>query len=114
MSFRPAGRSKYGAKPVVIDGIRWASSKQARRYEALRELQKHGFVRNLQWEKTFPLLVNGIKVCSYRADFIYEERQQGESIWHSVVEDVKGYKTDVYRIKAKLMKAIHGITIKET
>jgi len=30
-----------------------------------------------------------------------------------VVEDVKGVKTPVYRLKKKLVEALHGITIQE-
>ena len=45
--------------------------------------------------------------CAYFADFVYY--QNGEM----VVEDTKGYKTEAYRIKRKLMLYIHGIKIKE-
>jgi hypothetical protein len=31
-----------------------------------------------------------------------------------VIEDVKGMKTDVYTLKNKLMRAVHGIDVKET
>lgn len=44
---------------------------------------------------------------SYFADFVYQEN--GET----VVEDAKGYRTEVFRIKKKLMLYIHGIRIRE-
>ena len=45
--------------------------------------------------------------CSYIADFCYI--RNGET----VVEDAKGYRTEVYRIKKKLMLERYGIQIKE-
>lgn len=44
---------------------------------------------------------------TYLADFVYEKGSQ------TIVEDVKGMKTDVYKIKRKLMLYFHGIQIKE-
>ena len=44
------------------------------------------------------------------ADFVYTDVETGET----VVEDTKGFRTDVYKIKRKLMLKVHGIKIKET
>ncbi len=44
---------------------------------------------------------------TYLADFVYEKGSQ------TIVEDVKGLRTDVYKIKRKLMLYFHGIQIKE-
>jgi len=57
----------------------------------------------------YPLVVNGVQVCEYRADFVYFDRAKGAV---SVV-DVKGYRTAEYRIKKALMLAVHGIAIVE-
>ena len=53
--------------------------------------------------------------CSYIADFVYTVPQEAQETTKStiVVEDVKGYRTDVYRIKKKLMLQRFGIVIKE-
>ena len=48
--------------------------------------------------------------CKYVADFVYTDVETGET----VVEDTKGFRTDVYKIKRKLMLKVHGIKIKET
>ncbi len=106
-------RSKYKAKAVIDeDGIRHASKKQARRWEDLKILLKAGEINNLKREVTIPLVVNGIKVCSYRADHVYSLKN-GEM----VVEDVKGFKGGLaysfFKIKAKLVKAVHGIEVQE-
>jgi hypothetical protein len=55
----------------------------------------------------FPIEINGRKVCTYIADFSYN------SYGSRVVEDVKGMKTATYRLKAKLVEAVHGVTVVE-
>jgi hypothetical protein len=39
----------------------------------------------------------------------YTDRETGQT----VVEDVKGMATDVYRIKRKLVLAVHGVDVQE-
>lgn len=114
-------RGKYGNRKTVVDGIAWASAKQAKRYGELKLLLKADRIRNLRWEVTYPLVVNGVLVCNYRADFVYEEFKRTElsparerQVWAFVVEDVKGVRTKDYIIKRKLMKAVHRIEIMET
>ena len=100
--------SKYRAKPCVIDGLRFASQKEGRRYQELKLLAKAGQISDLECQVKFPLEVNGIKVCTYIADFIYRTKDR-----RVITEDVKGVLTPVYRLKKKLMLAIKGITISE-
>lgn len=105
---RPPKISKYRNKPTDIEGIQFDSRKEAKRWQDLSILQADGQIKKLQRQVTFPLIVNGQLICKYRADFQYEEN--GER----VTEDVKGLRTDVYKIKAKLMKACLNISIRET
>ncbi len=102
-------RHKYGAIPTVVDDIRFASKKEAQRYSQLKLLLQAGEITNLELQPKYRLEVNGIHVGDYVADFRYE--RDGETI----VEDVKSpaTKTPVYRLKKKLMKAIHGVEITE-
>ncbi len=103
-------RPKFGNVKTVLDGIVFDSSKEARRYVVLRYRQTVGEISELELQKEFPLEVNGEKIASYFADFVYKEK--GEL----VVEDVKSSHTrklPVYRLKKKLMKSIHGIEIRE-
>ena len=72
-------------------------------------MEKAGEIRDLQLQPKFDLIVNGVKVGKYVADFKYVD---GEPKY--VVEDCKGMKTPVYRLKKKLMAAIHNIDILET
>ena len=87
--------SKYRAVPVTVDGIRFASKAEARRYQELKALERAGKIANLVLQPSYPLH-GGV---AYRADFAYD--QDGRR----VVEDVKGYETQVFRIKAKLFRA---------
>jgi len=99
---------KYRAKPKTIDGIYFASTKEANRYKELKLLTRAGIIHGLRTQVSFTLEINKVHICRYVADFVYFEN--GEK----VVEDVKGFITPSYRLKKKLMKAIHGIIIKET
>jgi len=109
----PSRRNKYGAKAEVVDGLRFDSGGEARRYEELCLLQVAGHVRDLRIHVPYPIVVNETYVCRYEADFVYELLDD-DGRWRGVVEDCKGFRTDVYKLKAKLMLAVHGIEILET
>lgn len=101
-------RNKYHAVVTYVDNTRFASKKEANRYKELSFLMRVGKITDLTMQVKFPLVVNGIKVCDYIADFVYTENGI------KVVEDTKGVRTHVYLIKKKLMKAIYGISIVES
>jgi len=100
-------RTKYKAQPIILDGIRFASKREAIRYQQLKLLEKAGKISLLQLQPRFDIIINGIKVGFYKADFKYE--QDGKII----IEDCKGYRTPIYRLKKKLVQALYGITICE-
>ncbi len=105
----PPARAKYGNKKVSIDGKKFDSKAEGARYVELKRLQEGGVISGLKTQEEFALPVNGVLVCKYLADFCYVD-----SDGNRVVEDVKGGPvTQVYALKKKLMKAIHGIEIKE-
>ena len=101
-------KNKYSAIKTEVDGIIFDSKREATRYYDLRIRQRQGLIQNLVLQKKFELVVNGVKIGSYVADFVYTEEGQ------SIVEDAKGVKTPVYRLKKKLMLALYGIEIRET
>jgi len=107
-------RQKYGNRSTVVDGIRFQSTKEARRYGELRLLEKAGEIRNLHRQIPFDLWVKGIRICRYVADFTYDEKAPDGWSRQDVVEDCKGFRTREYKIKKALMLACHGIEIKET
>lgn len=113
-------KHKYGAVPTVVDGVRFASKAEAKRYGELKLLEKAGIIRGLKLQPAFSILAHGQMVAtkpvaSYRGDFGYELSYtiNGVLHWRPVVEDVKGVKTPVYRLKKKLVEAQYGIEITE-
>lgn len=99
---------KYRAVQTVVDGKKFASKKEARRYKELKLLTRAGEIAGLRCQVTFTLVVNDVHICKYIADFVYFENGK------KIVEDTKGFLTKEYKLKRKLMKAVHGIEIRET
>lgn len=100
--------NKYHAVPTVIDGIRFASKAEAKRYQFLALLQRAGNIRDLELQPRYPLHVNGWKLGEYRADFRYVMKDGT-----TVVEDVKGVLTPMYRWKKKHVAAEYGVDVVE-
>jgi hypothetical protein len=106
----PAGGRKFGNIPTDVDGYTFDSKKEARRYGELKLLARAGRIADLQIHPRFPLDVNGHPICRYEGDFAYTEDGA------RVVEDVKSAitrKHPVYRLKAKLFRALMGFEIRE-
>jgi hypothetical protein len=97
--------SKYKNSKAIVDGIKFDSGAEGERYKILKAKENAGLIKNLQMQVNYPMIVNGLKICDYRADFVYEVCGK------TVVEDVKGQLHDVFKLKYKLMYACHGITL---
>lgn len=121
----PTKRAKYGAVPTTVDGVRFDSAKEATRYGELKVLEQAGEIWDLELQPRFVLLVPStsgqlmraataitqggtFKLGEYRGDFKYHDKSG------IVVEDVKGFKTPLYRWKKKHVEAQYGIVIRET
>ena len=105
-----AGGHKYRAvKTTCAANHSHPSKAEAKRCDDLHLLQRAGEINNLTLEPAFPIIINGKKVFTYKADFSYFDRQGNRTI-----EDVKGMKTPVYRLKKKCVEAqYNGTTIVE-
>lgn len=112
--------NKYRNQKTTVDNIVFDSKKEAARYEDLKLMVKSRDISDLELQPKFPVVINGKKICTYIADFRYSEPIT--AIWANeawtagqriVVEDAKGIKTPVYRLKKKLVEAIYGIKIQE-
>lgn len=119
--------SKYGNHKITIDNITFDSTGEGLRYKELKLLAKTGQITDLQLQKKFIIVPEirepdtvgprgGVKkgkliqsAAYYVADFVYYDKNG-----KLVVEDFKGFKTDLYKLKKKLMKYIYDIDIKET
>lgn len=99
--------SKYKNKKVVTDEGTFDSQREYKHWLELKIRERAGEISRLERQKDFVIEHNGVRITKYRADFIYFENGQ------RVVADSKGFRTDVYRLKAKLMKAFYNIEIRE-
>ncbi len=101
--------SKYHAKKTVVDGITFDSKKEAMHYQELKLLERAGEIHDLKLQVPFVLIDKSPygRQIKYVADFVYYQDGQ------MVVVDVKGFKTDVYKLKKRLMAERYGIEIKE-
>jgi hypothetical protein len=107
---RITARSKYHAIPRTIDGVRFASTREARRYGELRLLERAGQIWDLVLQPSFKLHAPGAEagvVGIYRADFVYATTHG------TIVEDAKGVRTALYQWKKKHVEIEYGVRIVE-
>lgn len=108
------GKSKYHAKKTVVDGITFDSRHEAKRYAVLKLLERDGAISDLRRQVKYELVpafdLDGkhYRSITWIADFVYTENGK------EVVEDCKGYRTDVYKLKRKLFAHRYGVSIRET
>lgn len=109
--------NKFGAIPTEVDGIRFDSLKEARRWGELRLMEKAGEIRNLRRQVALPLEGRDgpLKTRTGRAmrltvDFVYEDRRTG---WATVYEDSKGKPTRDYEVRRAVAQAM-GLEITES
>lgn len=101
---------KYKAKKVIVDGITFDSKKEARRYQELKLLERAGVIKDLALQPRF-LLQEKFEYkgkteekIEYVADFKYLDTKTRKTI----VEDVKGFKTETYKLKRKIFLKQYG------
>ncbi len=105
-------RSKFGNKKCEINGEKFDSEKEMRRWLVLSAEESVGLISGLLRQVSFEIaggvVINGRKCPPryYVADFVYQRAAE------TVIEDVKGYLTPEYRLKRHLM-ALQGLTITE-
>ena len=120
--------SKYRSRkalyvdPVSGEEITFDSEKERDYYLLLKIREKKGEIRDIQRQVSITIqpsfeLPNGekIRAITYRADFVYYDIlpiSKEQHIWPRHVVDVKGYKTEIYKLKKKLL-AYRGIIIEE-
>lgn len=130
---RPAKRSKFGAKSVEVDGLRFDSKREAARYAVLKVRMQAGDIRRLKCQPRYalcPLIIEHgdvrdintgsnsprrLPVSEYVADFEYEESDRGYGgiTWRLVIEDAKGVRTDIYKLKKRWFETQYGMTVRE-
>ena len=96
--------NKYRNKKVIVEDYVFDSIQESIRYKELKLLLRAGQISNLELQPHF-LLQDSFKKngktyrkIEYIADFKYIENGK------TIVEDVKGLQTDVFKIKHKLFE----------
>ena len=96
--------NKYRNKKVIVEDYVFDSIEESRRYKELKLLLRAGKISNLELQPHF-LLQDSFKKngktyrkIEYIADFKYIENEK------TIVEDVKGIQTDVFKLKHKLFE----------
>jgi hypothetical protein len=100
---------KYRNQVTYVDGRRFASKREAERYQHLTFAERAGTIGFLECQVLYRFVVNGVSVGRYTADFRYEDLYAGKI----VVEDSKGYRPRDWSRTKKLMLACHGIEVRE-
>ena len=102
--------SKYNNTRINTPDGWFDSKKELARWTQLRLLERAGGIANLRRQVEYELVpkMGPLRRIVYRADFVYEQKGK------RVVEDTKGYRDRVYRLKARLMLWLHNIPILES
>lgn len=107
-------RNKYGAKPQMYYGVRFASIREMKRWIALQDRERKGEISQLERQIPYVLALS-VRIAGegrarpalrFTADFRYVEKGQ------SIVEDSKGKADTAFRIRQHLMKSVHGIDVR--
>lgn len=108
--------NKYRNNKVIVDDIEFDSKKEANRYKELKLLEKYGKINDLKLQPKFLLQEsfkkNGktYRAIHYIADFSYYDIENK----NYVVEDTKGMKTEVYKLKKKMFEyKYYSLELKE-
>ena len=103
--------SKYHARKTVVDNITFDSALEAARYQQLMVLVRTGDIFGLTVHPVFELTpekivgIEKISAIKHELDFSYYETPANDEKHNPlIVEDCKGVKTDVWRIKYKLFR----------
>lgn len=108
-------QSKYKNKKVSCDGIKFDSNKERNYYLKLKTMEELGLIKDLELQKEYILqdkfVLNGKtrRKITYKADFSYISTEDDKL--HVV--DVKGFKTEVYKLKKKLFEYKYQTELEE-
>lgn len=105
MGWQWSSYNKYGNKKTQYKGISFDSKKECEYFIYLESLEAQGEISELQRQVRFELQPSfkfkgkTIRSINYVADFTFKDK---DGQLHIV--DTKGIKTDVYKLKKKMMQ----------
>lgn len=108
---KKAKPGKYKSVRIKVDGFWFDSKKEAQYYGTLKMKVKAGDIKTFRRQVRYRIVINGVKITTYVADFV-EECWDGSKR----IIDVKSEFTRTlapYRMKRQLMLALYGIKIIE-
>lgn len=100
--------TKYKSEKCEYQGVKFDSIKERNHFIYLKQLEEKGEIWNLRLQVKFPILIENKRICSYIADFVYED-EVGKH-----VVDVKSpitSKNPTFRLKKKLVETQYGVEI---
>ncbi len=100
-------QNKFGAVRTVLDGITFASRREAAYYAELKLRERIGEVSAVEMQPRYALTIKGQLIGTYKPDFRFWDNLQGRER----VVDVKGVITREFQRTKRLMRAIHGIEV---
>lgn len=92
---------KFRAKPVFVNDIYFDGLREGQRYSKLSFLEQKNIIQELEVHPSFEFCYDGKSICKYEADFRYKLDGQ------IIIEDVKGKRTALFRLKYKMFKAFY-------
>ena len=119
--------SKYHNEKIKYKGETFDSRKEFDYYLILKDREKRGEIYGLERQKSIEIQPSfktpdgeTVRAITYIADFVYKERIGSRKVDDKIISDdiivhvvdVKGYKTEIYKLKKKLL-AYKGIYIEE-
>jgi hypothetical protein len=101
MTFTRFRRSKFNACKTTSGGITYDSKMEAAYADQLEWRKRAGEITKIERQVRIPLIVNGVLICTYIADFRVT-LTNGRRQYH----EVKGFMTKDAALKMKLVNAL--------
>lgn len=100
-------RNKFKAIRTMIDGITFASKKEANYYWQLKLRGRDGEISHIELQPTYDITINGQHICKVKLDFRFWDKVSGKER----IIDCKGMDLPLSKLKRKMVTAQHGIEV---
>lgn len=93
--------NKYGAVRQTYNGVNYHSKLEARYAYELDMRKRAKQIKDWQGQYKISFDVNGVHICNYYVDFLVTHNDDSKEL-----VETKGFETDIYRFKRRLLEAI--------
>ena len=107
--------NKYHNKWVIIDGLKFQSEKEGKRWQELKLMERAGKIKGLARQLRIEIVPKTklYRAVTYIPDFVYFDNSIGKTVY----EDVKGMRSgaayELFKVKQKILYWRYGIEVKE-